>query len=369
MEKVNLVNIDPNAILNSLANGKEKNYYSIPSEPFDFYGGIYFNEKYNCFCRMDMDVAEKVSPNVTELAQTTCGGRIRFATNSKEIFVKLEYEELEHKSCVPYASSCGITLVEESENNKISSALTLWPLLEDKTEFSYDIAINYNISLDSKDKKVRYYTMFLPLHQTRIKKIIIGLEKDSIVTHGRKYKFDLPILYYGSSITQGGYASRIDNCYQGFISKWHNVDFINLGFSGNAKGEPAMADYLSTIKSKVFVLDYDYNSNSPEHLQETHYNVYETYRKHNPTTPIIMMTRPNSKPDMKTTKRRLEIVQNTYLKAKELGDNNVYFINGQNFFKGKDRASCMLDGTHPTDLGFYKMAKALDKVIAPLLKD
>ncbi len=366
---MNVSTIDPNATIHSLESGKNKKYYTIPSEPLDFYGGIYFNKDYNCFCKMDMAVAEKVSPNVKEIAKTTCGGRIRFATNSKEIYFKLEYQQLEHLSGMTYAGMSGITIVEELENGKVSHARTLWPVLEDKTGYSFDLQLNYNLPLNSKDNQLRYYTLFLPLFQTKIKNIVLGFDKNSIVTHGKKYRFDLPILYYGSSITQGGYASRPDNCYQGFISKWNNVDYINLGFEGNCKGEPVMADYLATIKSKIFVLDYDYNAPTIEHLQQTHFNVYSTYRKSNPSTPIIMMTRPNFRACQKSDAEKFKIVKNTYLKAKTLGDENVYFISGKEFFKGNDRANCTVDGTHPTDLGFYKMAKVLNKVIAPLLKD
>ena len=88
-------------------------------------------------------------------------------------------------------------------------------------------------------------TINLPLY-SGISQLYIGLDEKAQVEHGRKYRSRKPILYYGSSITQGGCASRPGNHYPSAIARENNVDFICLGFSGGAKGEPAMADYLAT---------------------------------------------------------------------------------------------------------------------------
>ena len=88
----------------------------------------------------------------------------------------------------------------------------------------------------------------------------IGLKEGAAVQGGRAYRKGGPVLYYGSSITQGGCASRPDNCYPAYISQWTNTDYINLGFSGNGKAEPAMVEYLASLPCRAFVCDYDHNA-------------------------------------------------------------------------------------------------------------
>ena len=198
--------------------------------------------------------------------------------------------------------------------------------------------------------------MYFPLYNA-VNSLEIGLDEQASVCEGKRYREIKPIVYYGSSITQGGCASRPDNCYQALISKWNNIDYINLGFSGCARGEEAIADYLPTIESSLFVCDYDYNANTPEDLEKTHYRLYERYRAVRPDTPILFISRPNFK-GTEEDKLREGVVCGTYERAKAQGDNNVYFLAGKTLF-GPDRENCTVDGCHPNDLGFYRMAKKI----------
>ncbi len=330
--------------------------YTLPCAPIDLYG-VEFNKELGFFQRMPYDIAKQVSYCVEVLSSTTAGGRARFKTNSKSLIVKVKYRYLAHMNNMPRIGSSGFTLIEIVDG-KYFRAGKVFPTRKDEQ--------GYTGKMPLLGEKVREYVLFFPLYNDYIEEITLGFEEDAIVDGGDKYKFDLPILYYGSSITQGAAASRSDNCYQAYISEWNNVDYLNLGFSGSAKAEQVMLDYLSGVKSKVYVLDYDHNAPNLEHLRKTHYNAYKSYRDTNPDTPIIMM----SKPDFVRgcTTERIRIIKNTYERAIKEGDKNVYFIDGRRFFGKVDREHCTADGCHPNDLGFYRMAKVLNKVIAPLLQ-
>lgn len=159
------------------------------------------------------------------------------------------------------------------------------------------------------------YVLFFPLYND-VDSLVVALEKGSDVAPFNPYKQVLPVVYYGSSITQGGCASRPDNSYQALISKHTNVDFFNFGFSGNAKGEQIMAEFLSKIPASLFVMDYDHNAPDAAWLKRTHYNFYKKYRENNATTPILLVSRPDYKhaPD---GEERLRIIKNTYKRAKK----------------------------------------------------
>jgi len=120
------------------------------------------------------------------------------------------------------------------------------------------------------------------------------LDKNARVNGGKKYRDELPILYYGSSITQGGCASRPDHAYQALIAKWNNIDYINLGFSGNAKGEDIMVDYLASMDCGLFVCDYDHNAPTAEYLKNTHYCLYKRYREKQPSWLPLVLVKPAS---------------------------------------------------------------------------
>jgi len=150
-----------------------------------------------------------------------------------------------------------------------------------------------------------------------------------------------------------------------------NLDFRNLGFSGQAKGEAALAQWMATLPMSVFVCDYDYNAPTPEHLENTHYPLYEIIREKNPQVPYIMITRPNywTAPRMREdVLRRRDIVMRSYLKAREAGDKNVYFIDGMSFQTAPHTYEYSVDGVHPNDAGFVRMADVIGTVIRHVLE-
>lgn len=349
--------IDPNFKVETAKIEENDIIYTLPCKEISLYGTIY-DYDIGCFQRMDHEVAKSIDYNKEVLSSTTAGARAKFCTNAREITLSVKYRYLVEMSTMPKMGASGFTLFENDGTCNKYVAYFM-PVLNDKEGFVQTKKL--------KGGEMREYILYFPLYNDYITEVSLSFNKEAVVKPGKKYRGDLPILYYGSSITQGGCASRPDNCYQAYISIWNDYDYLNLGFSGGAKGEDEMIEYLSNIKSKVFVCDYDHNAPTTEHLKNTHYKLYRAYRDKNPNTPIIFMTMPNVERPEATPNRR--VIKATYTKAKRDGDDNVYFIDGRKLFGREDREHCTTDLTHPNDLGFYRMAKVLNRVIAPLLKD
>ncbi|MBP5274466.1 MAG: hypothetical protein ILO36_05985, partial [Abditibacteriota bacterium] len=223
-------------------------------------------------------------------------------------------------------------------------------------------AIDASVPLSGREQTV---TVAMPLYGC-VKTLYIGVTKGSMAVAAPEYKTEKPGVFYGSSITQGGCASRPGNSYQGIMSRSMDMNYINLGFSGSGRGEKTIADYTAGLDMSAFVLDYDHNAPTAEHLQNTHYAFYETVRAAHPDIPIVMVTRPVISPSP-DEKERIRIVRASWEKAKKNGDKNVYFIDGSRFMQGYAADAWCVDGTHPNDFGFVLMAKAMEKVLKPLL--
>ena len=230
----------------------------------------------------------------------------------------------------------------------------------------YPLILGYEDMIEFDDRKMRDIIINFPLYNA-VNKVFLGMEDSAKVDAGNEYFHKVPVVFYGSSITQGGCVSKPGNLYASVLSRKFNFDFINLGFSGSALAEDAIAEYISNLEMSIFVYDYDHNAPSAQHLKDTHYKMYKTVRDKHPDIPIIMASRPNMCVDEEHIRERINIIKDTMKKAKAEGDKNVYFINGQDMLNSIDPNMMNVDTCHPNDFGSYCMAEAFGKVIEKLL--
>lgn len=348
--------IDKNFAVHT-AESSDMTDYPIPCLPFDLYGLQYAPGK--GFYRMPHETAEKINDGVAHLCSNTSGGRLRFSANSHKIKITVTYDSLCRMSHMTLTGSGGFVLLDVTDKYPALAA-TFFPNYDDENGFSRTATLR-------GDGSVRDYILYFPLYND-VKSLTVSLEAGCYLSNGKKYRSLAPIVYYGSSITQGGCASRPDNAYPALLSLRQDVDFINLGFSGSARGEKAMAEYISSLPCSILVMDYDHNAPSAEHLESTHFDFYKTFRGRNPGVPIIFVSKPDPDSNPTDAKNRFAIIKQTYLTALKNGDKDVYLIDGRKFFGRASRDPFTVDGCHPNSLGFYKMAEKLQPLIDRLLK-
>ena len=354
-----LEELDKNFSFESALDKEGLVFHDARKAPFVLHGFDEPQDTAQALHRMPPAVAETVSEGVKAMNFWCAGGRVRFATNSPYIAIRCEtIAPISLISVVPLALCAGFDIYEESETGELifHGALIAAPDRVGK--------VGYEAVRDlPKDGKMRQYILNFPCYGS-VKNLAIGLHCDARLASGAPYRYPKPLVFYGSSITMGGCASRPGACYEALLSAEYGFDYINLGFAGNAKGEPEMAEYLASLDPSVFICDYDYNAPSAEHLLATLPPLYRAFREAHPETPFIFV----SSPEMKTGKERHDIVQNTAREAIESGDKNVYFVDGAHMFDEMKPHACTIEGCHPTDLGFYCMAKAIGRVLGPILK-
>ena len=320
--------------------------YNPTEAPFDLYGLIPPTEDEPFYHRMPLSVAEETSGAVMRLNYHTSGGRVRFKTTSKRVAIFVKMHRIDKMGHFTLIGSSGFDLYV-GENFKCS--------------FMPHISLDDNgyedIKTISKNNEMKDVTINFPLY-SGVTELLIGLDEDAAVEHGSKYRFDKPVVYYGSSITQGGCASRPGNCYQNMITRRLNCDYINLGFSGSAKGEKSIRDYIADLNMQAFVLDYDHNAPTLEHLEATHEVLFKTVREKNPTLPIVIVPAPRNY-YTKEFEDRFDVIKRTYDNAVKNGDENVYFVDMHNVLFDFSQDDCTVDGIHPNDLGFRAMANVI----------
>ena len=348
--------LDKNLAVENTTGLKNIIWLDVKEEPFSVHG-LQRPEKGKPFLRMPEEVAAAVSDCVKYLNTNTAGGRIRFRTDSPFVAIKAVMPDNATMPHIPMLGQSGFDLYQ-SDGGIYAYVGSLIP--HDRNH-GFD-------TWRATDGKMHTYTVNMPLYDP-VEEVFIGLEAGAELLPPEPYAMKKPVVYYGSSITQGGCASRPGNAYQALISRRLDADFINLGFSGCARGEPAIRDYLAALDASVFVCDYDHNAPSADYLEATHRPLYEVYRAGQPDTPIVFVSRPDFYPSSPAEDvRRREIVLATYHAALEAGDRKVSFVDGARLFEGPFADSCTVDGCHPNDLGFFRMAQKIGDAVEAALK-
>jgi len=341
--------IDTNMHVESKLNKEGIRFYNIDEAPFSIHGVWRDGDMYY---RIPRDVAANVSKNIFDMCFTTTGGRIRFRSDSPYVAIRISVHSVEQVSTMPALATVGCDLYAD---NVYAGSF--------RTEYNQVEGI-YESLVELKNVKAQDFTIHMPLY-SGVYSMYVGLDENASLSEAAPYGYDKPVVYYGSSITNGACCSRPGMTYEAQISRWLNVDHHNLGFGGSARGEIPMAEYVAGLDMGVLVYDYDYNARNAEYLDETHERMFKIIREKNPELPIIMISRPDVIPS-KDRDDRFAVIKKTYDNAIAAGDKNVYLIPGWTFFDevGNDFTA---DHVHPTDLGFFFMAKGIAEVLKDLL--
>ncbi len=348
-------------IVNATIGDVDVTWYDVKKAPFSIHG-LYNPETEPFFHRLPFDVAEATSEKVAKLHQECAGGRVRFSTDSPYIAIRAKFRVVGRASHLTLVSTAGFDLYTDGEfGSRFIKEFRMPGSMIDSYEQIVHLAKGEMCS----------FTINMPVHSV-VETLEIGLAPDATVKEAKPYRDIKPVIFYGSSIVHGTAASRPGNIYPSIISRNLNIDHRNIGFSGNAKGEPAIAEWMATLPMSIFVCDYDYNAPTVEHLEETHYPLYEIIREKNPDIPYIMITRPNYWTSYTTKEEvlaRRDVVMSSYLKARQSGDKNVWFIDGMSFFNDAHQNEYIFDGIHPQDAGFMRMAESIGNVIRHILQE
>lgn len=331
-------------------------FYSCLAPPFSIHG-LLGRREIGAFWRLPDSVIDTVSENVSKIARRASGGRVRFRTDSKTIVFRMGLKTLEVAQCMPLSGSAGADVFLGVGADARYAALIA------PEDYSCPRAETTLYT----DGALEQVTINLPRNEP-LDFLNIGIEEGAHLLPALPYCWKDPVVFYGSSITEGGAASRPGNAYTSIVCRNLDCDYINLGFARSAKGEQTIARFIAGLKMSAFVLDYDHNAPSPQALKETHARFFRTVREVQPRLPIVMLSRPNFFRAPQDAAQRREVIRTTYEAARAAGDQKVWFIDGETLLAGPSPSNCTVDGIHPNDAGFQRMVQAVQPVLAEMLE-
>lgn len=230
---------------------------------------------------------------------------------------------------------------------------------------------NNNTLVSNMTPELREFCLYFPLYNG-VTSVQIGLPADAQLLPAPAYPagHEKPVLFYGTSILQGGCASRPGMAYPSILGRWLERPHYNFGFSGNAQLEPETAALLAELDPCAYVLDPMPN-NAAEHVVSRFEPFVQMLRKAHPTTPIVLVDNivyQQSSFDQKRlanwSSKNAEMAA-LFQRLRAAGDNLVYHVPGDNLL-GRD-TEATVDGTHGTDLGFMRLAEAVYPTLRQIL--
>ena len=339
-------------------------FFNCLEEPFSLHG-LHTPKELGSFTRLpySFDDDKTLKEGITRWMRTTTGGRVRFVTDSPVIHIHSYCPYYFRMGNVVEASVHGFDMYVSSPggNGKQVYAKKFFP-----NEIS-DEKLDFEGSFDFGSSEEREITLYFPLFGA-VDRLLIGLKEGCFLSAPKSYKTEKPMVFYGSSVTHGASASRPGMTYPAMLSRWLDCDFINLGLNGSDWGEASIAEYISALPMSAYIHGYGYNEPSLEEYSDKHYRFYKIIRDKNPKLPIIMMSSPveisiqGKDSAMRLAEKRKGVIR-SYMRAVESGDTNVYFVDGFSVLGDEMATEATIDGTHPTDLGFWNIAKKLYPIL------
>ena len=312
--------------------------------------------------RLPISYKEKVREPVWDLSKASAGITVRFHSNSTSIGLKWT---VLNDFDMPHMASTGIKGIDlyTKYNNKWRYVTTAGALVGLKTSQNKSIpsdSINEYELIKNMTPEFREYKLFLPLYDG-VTKLEIGIDNNASIKKATPNPLK-PIVFYGTSITQGGCASRPGMAHTNIISRKLDVSCINYGFSGNGRMEMPIVELISDIDASFYVIECLQNMDS-EQVSERVRPLVDIIRTKHPLTPIVlvenmMYTTAFLDQTIETTLiQENEALKNEFDKIIKRGIPNILYIkDNQELLLDNDGT---VDGVHLTDLGFLRYADYL----------
>ena len=356
-------------------------WFNPSKTPFKLSGFPFFDED-GLYRRLPLRPRCELPEAVYYLADETAGGQIRFHGKIKKLTLRVSlasrprYFDLKAKNKSPHLAGTtkfGFDIYASQNGGEYEFLTTTTSFYEDDLYYeSSPIKTEAGVEAD--------FLINFPLYGA-VDKVLLGFDDEAEITPPEKnFIDDKKIIMYGMSIEQGACASRPGMCDSNILSRWLDREVINFGFNSSGKCEGEVAEVVSDIENVAAItVSTDGNSPDPVWLDEKLREFIRIYRKKHPRTPIIVTPSIDGlrdfilKEEHEFRVKMVEAQERVVNDLRAAGDENLYLLHegreimGESFEGHALWHECLVDGCHKTDLGYLWSAKALYKMLKPLI--
>lgn len=320
--------------------------------------GKYHGEKN--YVRFPQQYKNLLRKDVWDLGQHSAGMGIRFRSNASDITVRWT---VSGNNSMDHMPSTGV------------KGIDLYAYIDDHWRYVNTGRVkgktNEFTLVKTEGKTYREYLLNLPLYDG-IESLSIGINSSAEITLPKENYLTTknPVVYYGSSIAQGGCASRPGMAFTNILSRALDCSFINLGFSGNGTFDQSVGDAMCEIDAALYVIDCNPNTQK-DLIYERAVELVKLLKKKRPDVPVLLVEgyyyeNGFVKPlDSDAEKKRVEL-RRAFKVLKGSGVKQLYYQKGDGLI-GDDHEGTV-DGVHPNDLGMLRMAESLEPTIRKIIR-
>jgi hypothetical protein len=327
--------------------------------PFALCGFPWFSTD-RLYRRLPLKPTHPLPEAVDGLANHTAGGQVRFRTDARDVSVRVALRSVADMHHMAPTGQCGF----DCYVGPVGLQRYVGTSIYNQRKQSYEARV-----LDASERAMRDVTLNFPLYQG-VDELWIGLDPGATVENPTPFRLPRPVIVYGTSITQGGCASRPGMAYTNILSRRLNIEIVNLGFSGSGRGEPEVARVIAGLpEPAAIVLDFEGNCPDPALLHARLPVFIRILREAYAAIPILVLPKPPCAEDVLRPQERLarearrDLQRRAVADLRAAGDANLWFDDIAN----PDYEDGTVDGTHPNDLGFIRLADAIEPPLRRVL--
>jgi len=314
------------------------------------------------FDRLPARAEGLVRPDVWNLSRQTAGLCARFVTSAPAVHCRWKLTST--NLAMPHMPATGVSGVDLYVRHE-----GRWKWLATGIPREQ---VNQAILVQGLSREEREYLLYLPLYNG-VAELELGVPQGEAIAAGPGYAEGRakPIVFYGTSITQGGCASRPGMVHTAILQRRLGRPVVNLGFSGNGRLEIEVGRFLAELDPAVYVLDCLPNLAAPEVRARTE-PLVTLLREARPRTPILLVEdRSYSDSFLVEGKRRRNEesrgeLRQAYERLRSAGVAELHYLEGEELL-GDDNEGTV-DSSHPTDLGFARQAEVFERALRPILE-
>lgn len=308
--------------------------------------------------RLPIKVKGAVRKPVWYLSEDGAGLIVRFRSNATNIHVRYTVSRKIDRPHMPATGVSGVDLYALDEHEG-------WNWSAGKYHFGDTIIYNYT---HLKQGENRSYFLYLPLYN-QVTWLEIGVP-DTAILKPVPTRDTLPIVVYGTSITQGLCASRPGMAWTALLGRKLHSPMINLGFSGNGRLEMPIIQLMTELEAKIYILDCMpnmwYSFIPSDTVRQRLTSAVRILEKEHPEIPILLVEdadvhiMPLDTSREAPYRRVNRITKEVFEELKAKGMKNIYLLTAEEI--GLNNESTV-EGTHPNDYGMVQYAKAYERKI------